>query len=374
MSNPLELFLQHIWITTAAITLLLAIIFLIWSKYTKTLLGKDFWVMLPVVGRMAEWKKMTEGTGDYASRLPTDAGYVERTLTVPAERALYDYYDDCLEKTGRNDFLNAREYLKISGQNGRKPMSLFLWGILGALTVAEAFGTGLLLAPVLSSDITPRLALIAGTVIALVIAIVALLMTHGAGEDWVANTLLAKVRNSFKQNKGFRRSDGSKSSDFVQTVGPENEQGMDSNLEPDGRLAARIGATSIVSMQPRRMRIIAAAAFIVLFAIGTTAYRHYIFVTQQDCNATTPSGQGDSGSQNFSHLFGQNGGTATLRLPTPVARDAQNATQRAHRAICRDHSYAEDAAIMILALIYVFTQLLGFLTGVKYSFFNKDAE
>jgi hypothetical protein len=29
---------------------------------------------------------------------------------------------------------------------------------------------------------------------------------------------------------------------------------------------------------------------------------------------------------------------------------------------------------MILALIYVFTQLLGFLTGVKYSFFNKDAE
>ena len=40
----------------------------------------------------------------------------------------------------------------------------------------------------------------------------------------------------------------------------------------------------------------------------------------------------------------------------------------------QDSSLPNDAGIMILALIYVFTQLLGLLTGYKYSFFNQDGE
>jgi hypothetical protein len=357
MSNLMNPLIEHAWTTTLSLIALLGVIFVTWSKYTRSLLGKDFWVVLPVVGKMADWKKMTEGTGEYTLQVPHDAGYVARTLTVPAEIALFHYYDDGLEKTSRDAFLSAREYLKISAQNGRRPMSPLLWAILGVLTVAEAIGTGLLLAPLLSRDITPALAMGAGTIIALVIAIVAVRFTHAAGEDMFANTLLAKVRNSFKQNKGFRRTDGSRYGDFVKPVGPEDDQTTDANLEPAGRLAARIGATSMSSMQPKKMNIILAAAFIVLFAVGTSAYRHYMFNQEQDRAATAPADGADNASPNFQNMFAQ-GASSAVVLPDEVAAAAKQS----------------NAGIMILALIYVFTQLLGLLTGYKYSFFNEDGE
>src|ERR1700754_1023662 len=207
MSNLMNPLIEHAWATTLSLIALLGVIFVAWSKYTRSLLGKDFWVVMPLIGKMAGWKKMTEGTGEYVQQIPHDAGYVARTLTVPAEIALFHYYEDGLEKTSRDAFLSAREYLKISAQNGRRPMSPLLWAILGVLTVAEAIGTGLLLAPLLSRDITPTLAMAAGTIIALVIAIVAVRFTHAAGEDMFANSLLAKVRSSFKQNQWLRRTD-----------------------------------------------------------------------------------------------------------------------------------------------------------------------
>ncbi len=371
MSSLIDLFLAHAWIITVSLITLFALVFLAWSRYTKSLLGKDFWVAVPIVGRMAKWSKMTEGTGDCAARASEDSTYVERTLVVPAERALYDYYNDGLEKIGRDGFHNAREYLKISGQNGRKPMASVLWLILGLLTVAEAFGTGLLLAPLLSQDITPALAMIAGTVIALVIAVVAVVITHGAGEDLFANALLAKVRTSFKQNKGFRFSDGTKTRDFVEPIGPEDDQTKDSIFEPAARLAARIGATSMASMHPRKIRIIGAVAFIVLFAIFTTAYRHYVFSKQEDRAAAAPMPTG-AASQDFRNLFSQGGSASAAPLPDAVAHAVKRSDTRARNSIAQDTSMANDAGILILALIYVFTQFLGLLTGYKYSFFNEE--
>ncbi len=373
MSDLNNMILEHLWTTVISLIALLGLVFLIWSKYTRSLLGKDFWVVMPFAGKMASWKNMTEGTGDYKQEVPHDAGYVARTLSVPAEVELFNYYEDGLEKTTRESFINAREYLKISGQNGRRPMSPLLWAILGVLTVAEALGTGLLLAPLLSADITPTLAMLAGTAIALVIAIVAVRFTHAAGEDMFANTLLSKVRNSFKQNKGFRRSDGSKYGDFVKAVGPEDDQTMDVDLEPAARLGARIGATSMSSMHPRRMNIVLAIVFIVLFAVGTTAYRHYMFDRELDRAASAPAAPTEGNSQDFQNMFAQ-GGNATPALPDAVADAAKKSTQHANEAVDLDSSMANNAGIMILALIYVFTQLLGLLTGYKYSFFNEDGE
>lgn len=325
LSNLFESVPQHIWIATASIIALLAIIFMVWSRYTNSLWGKDFWVTLPIVGRMSGWKSVAAGAADHDLRVSAGAGYVERTLVMPAERALYDYYDDCMEKTSRAAFINAREYLKISGQSGRKPMSALLWIILGAWTLAGAFGIAPLLAPLLSTNVTPELALISAAATAFVTAIVALLIGRGAGEDWFANTLLAKARNGLEQSQGIRRSDDNKAGDFVREVGPQDDQERDANLEPNGRLAARIGATSMASMKPRRLRIIAAVVLILVLAINVAAYGHYAF-------------------------------------------------RHANGAFDQGSSAASNAGIMILTLIYVFTPLFGFLTGAKYSFFDRNAQ
>jgi hypothetical protein len=104
-----NMILEHLWTTVISLIALLGLVFLIWSKYTRSLLGKDFWVVMPFVGKMASWKNMTEGTGDYKQEVPHDAGYVARTLSVPAEVELFNYYEDGLEKTTRESFINARE-------------------------------------------------------------------------------------------------------------------------------------------------------------------------------------------------------------------------------------------------------------------------
>lgn len=372
MSALLAMILAHIWITVISGIALFAAIFLAWIKYT--LYGKDFWVAFPVVGKMSGWRQDPIGLGEHRPEVRPGATYVDRTLVVPAEKELYDYYVEVLglEPIGANSFLNAREYLKISNQNGRKPMSMTLWGILGVLTVAEAVGTGLLLAPLLSNDITPAFAMATGTIIALVIAIIAVGITHGAGEDLFCNTLLSKVRNSYRHNGGFRKADGSKFGDFVQTVGPEDDQPKDADLEPAARLAARIGATDMSSMSPKRMKLIFAIAFIVLFGAFTTGYRHYLFNKQNDAASSDTSIPADAGaSANFQSMFSDSGNTA---LPDAVSGAVKKSEQIAQKAIKADTSIANDWGILILALIYVFTQLMGLLTGYKYSFFHKDGE
>jgi hypothetical protein len=382
MSAIYQTLLANAWATFVFIVVALGLSFIIWARFTQSLLGKDFWARLPFFGKMTGWKKRQDGTGDSLPESSRAAGatYVTRTLLTPMEQELYAYYADCLSHVGEREFTNAREFLKLSHQNGRKPMSPWLWVILTLLTLAEAIGTGLLIAPLLSNDITPTLAVVVGSVIALAIAAIALMITHGAGEDWFRNELLAKVRNSHARNSGFRKADGSKFADVVAPIGPEDDQRRDALLDTTARLAGRIGATtSGTSMSPKLWRLIAAAVFIVVFGAGTTAYRHYMFNKGQDA---AHSGLGiASATPDYQSMFASGGGNGAqgsralggMPLPGAVASAAQQSQQQAHAAIRSDTKNANDAGIIILALIYVFTQLVGILTGYKYSFFDDDA-
>lgn len=373
------MFLAHVWVVVASSIAISAVIFGVWSRYTRSLWGKDFWVAFPMIGRMSHWKKMTEGTGifDPSSRLPEDARYTDRVLVVPAEKALYDYYRDGLSDVGSEEFSRAREFLKLSGQNGRKPMSRWIWVILAMLTIAEALGTGLLLAPLMSKDITPNLAILVGSVVALAIAAIALIITHGAGEDLFRNGLLNKVRTSFRQNGVFLKKGGARADATVGTIGPEDAQSTDKDLDPVARLASRIGATTMSSMNLKLWRLILSVVFIIVFGVGTTAYRHYLFNRQQGSAASGVSAA--SASPDYKSLFNPKNGSGSpasggMPLPDAVASAAKQSQTQAKDVIALDTSRANDAGITILALIYVFTQLIGILTGYKYSFFDSDAE
>ena len=376
--SGVPLMLENIWVIAATAAIVLAVTFIIWLKYTKTLWGKDFLVALPIFGEMNRWKKMTEGTGEYHPDRTHDANasYVDVRLVVPAERALYDYYCDSLgdQTVGPIGFSRAREFLKLSQQNGRRPMSLFLWLVLAALTIAEAIGTGLLVAPLMSKDITPALAMVVGTIVALAIAIIALIITHGAGEDMFRNTLLARVQASFRQNGGFRNENGSKHGDTVKAVGPGDNQADDGHLDPNARLAARINATSFSSMAPRRLRLVLSVVFIVVFGVATTAYRHFEYNSQQDQEVSGLS----NGTGNYDAMFSNGNATAgnvnANALPNSLKDEVSTARSNATKDIKNDAKLANDAGIIILALIYVFTQLIGILTGYKYSFFDEGAE
>ena len=370
--------LGNTWATLAFSIVALAVIFIVWSRYTRSLWGKDFWVWLPVLGKMAKWSRMTVGIDnpDTERGRAANANYTDLVLTTPAERALFSYYADGLKVASPKQFANYREFLILSDQNGRKPMAPFIWIVLAMLTIAEAIGTGLLIAPLLSQDITPNLAVIVGSVIALAIAAIALMITHGAGEDWFRNGLLTRVRKTYDEQSGFFDRQKQRLSD-LDPVSPEKEQSIDANNSSIARLAARIGATTRPAMANRWWRIVFAAVFIIVFGLGTTAYRHYMFNKEQDA-AHSGLDAGAATAPSYQSMFSGNGSGSTssdnLPLPDAVASAAQQSQQQAQKAIQGDSSKANDAGIIILALIYVFTQIIGILTGYKYSFFNGDAE
>lgn len=370
--------LANLWTTLALSSVALAVIFIIWSRYTHSLWGKDFWVWLPVVGKMAKWSKMTIGIDnpDTARSRASNASYTDLVLTTPAERALFSYYADGLKFASPTQFTNYREFLILSDQNGRKPMAPFIWIVLAMLTIAEAIGTGLLIAPLLSQDITPNLAVVVGSVIALAIAAIALMITHGAGEDWFRNGLLTRVRKTYDEQSGFFDRQGERLRD-LDPVSPEKDQTIDVGNSSIARLAARIGATTKPAMGNRLLRMIFAVIFIVVFGLGTTAYRHYMFNKEQDA-AHSGLDSGAAAAPSYQSMFSGNGSGSTssgnLQMPDAVASAAQQSQRQAEKAIQGDSSKANDAGIIILALIYVFTQIIGILTGFKYSFFNGDAE
>jgi hypothetical protein len=370
--------LANAWAMLAFGIVAFAVIFIVWSRYTHSLWGKDFWVWLPVLGKMTKWSKMTIGIDnpDTERSRAADATYADRALTTPAERALFSYYADGLKVASPKQFANYREFLILSDQNGRQPMAPFIWIVLAMLTIAEAIGTGLLIAPLLSQDITPNLAVLVGSVIALAIAAIALMITHGAGEDWFRNGLLTRVRKTYDEQSGFFDRQGQRLRD-LDPVSPEKEQTIDAGNSSIARLAARIGATTKPAMGNRMLRMVFAVIFIVVFGLGTTFYRHYMFNKEQDA-AHSGLDSGAAAAPSYQSMFSGNGsGSASsgnLPMPAAVASAAQQSQQQAQRAILGDSSKANDAGIIILALIYVFTQIIGILTGYKYSFFNGDAE
>jgi len=188
MSNLIQAFVATLLWSGPLIVSALIATFIVWKRFTDDLWWTDFWVSFPLIGKMQKWKKQTHGIENLASW--------KAAGLPPAEEHLCSTYIDKLPKIDPVVFNNANEYLKLTHQNGRSPMSQIAWVALGLLTVAEAAGTGMLIAPFVSSEITGNQMVWIGYVIALVMAVGLLGLTHAAGKDMYKRSSIKKALGS----------------------------------------------------------------------------------------------------------------------------------------------------------------------------------
>ena len=252
---------------------LFSIIFLVWSSYTTSLLGKDFWVWLPFLGKMAKWSRGDERTGENNDSPET---------FIPVEKALYDYYKNGVPEITRKSFEQYRKYLVLAKQSDRKPMSGWMWVILFGLTVAEAFGTGALVAPLVSREITPDGALFIGSGVALVLAVITLFFTHNAGHDLYHNSLVSHVAANFRQRGGFMVGGQDKPVEAIGVISPDMDQDKDELNAPLTRLAARLGIIALGDAKKKYLSIVSATALILLSGRITCNDRSYRFHRHHD--------------------------------------------------------------------------------------------
>lgn len=343
-ANLVEAFVNSIaWSLPALIAALLAIFF-VWKRYTDDLWWTDFWVCLPLLGKMRRWKRQTHGIENPQSW--SDAGL------PPAEESLCSTYIDKLPKTDSEVFARSVEYLKITHQNGRSPMSSVMMGALVLLTVAEAAGTGMLIAPFVASEITGNQMVWIGYVIATVMAAGLLGLTHAAGKEvykWSA----------------IRKAIGSVSETVEGYTGEKINSGDDQSIDKHASAKVRFGSRVLDGAHDRGSLFVPAIAVVLLLVLLTGITWMRIKGIQIDMTHRAAD-QASSGAGNpFASVPGLG---ASMPLPDSVV-DASRATQTKVDAELNDELFSQGiAGAIVLAIIYLITQALGFFQAFSSTF------
>lgn len=322
-------------------------LFFVWKRYTDDLWWADFWVCAPLVGKMHRWKQQTHGIENVATW--KDAGL------PPAEESLCSTYIDKLPKVDQRVFERASEYLKITHQNGRSPMSAVMFGALILLTIAEAAGTGMLIAPFVASEITGNQMVWIGYVIATVMAVGLLGLTHAAGGAVYKRSAIKKALGSVNATvEGY--------------TGHKISSGDDQQVDKDASPKVRFGSRVLEGAHDRGSLVVPIVAITLLAVLlaGITWMRIKGLQIEMT-NHVADHGQlaAGGGSNPFPAVPGLD---ASTPLPTDVADSSRAAQQNVDHELSSEMFSQGIAGAIVLAIIYVITQALGFFQAFGSSF------
>ena len=322
-------------------------VFFVWKRYTDDLWWADFWVCVPLVGKMRRWKQQTHGIENVATW--RDAGL------PPAEESLCSTYIDKLPKVDQKVFERASEYLKITHQNGRSPMSAVMFGALILLTIAEAAGTGMLIAPFVASEITGNQMVWIGYVIATVMAVGLLGLTHAAGAAVYKRSAIKKALGSVNATvEGY--------------TGHKISSGDDQQIDKDASPKVRFGSRVLEGAHDRGSLVVPIVAITLLAVLlaGITWMRIKGLQIEMT-NHVADHGQlaAGGGSNPFPAVPGLD---ASTPLPTDVADSSRAAQQNVDHELSSEMFSQGIAGAIVLAIIYVITQALGFFQAFGSSF------
>ena len=329
---------------------------------TNNLAFADWWAR---TFKMGAWKRKTSGIENRSS-------WEKNGLPAP-ERELCEYYRRFAQAADEYTFKNAYEWLKLSGQSATTPLSVIYLLILFILTFGEAMGTGLLLAPFISTQMTGSMVAPAGFGVATFMAVAMLGLTHWAGSE-------AAFANAIKDNIG---SSVSTEKFNICRIGAGDDYRIDDGMEPNRRFANRA-----LNGDHHRANIwgrVFAFTFLTGIVLAIFGIRFYENRQQYDNNVQelpsasaacgTPSNAASS-SDPFSNM--NSGGKNTIpgfasgtTSPPSVNCNATTAHDNGAKDSLLSGEMAADTAAVMLALFYVIVQLLGFNLAKKHSFFGE---
>jgi len=347
ISDFLQAFISTIVWSLPLLIAAVVTLFFVWKRYTDDLWWADFWVCVPLVGKMRRWKQQTHGIENVATW--KDAGL------PPAEESLCSTYIDKLPKVNQTVFERASEYLKITHQNGRSPMSPVMFVALIILTIAEAAGTGMLIAPFVASEITGNQMVWIGYVIATVMAVGLLGLTHAAGAAVYKRSAIRKALGSVNATvEGYTG----------QKISSGDKQNVDEHESPKVRFGSRVleGAHDRGSL----VVPVVAITLLAVLLIGITWMRIKGLQIEMT-NHVADHGQlaASGGSNPFPAVPGLD---ASAPLPTDVTDSSRAAQQKVDHELSSEMFSQGIAGAIVLAIIYVITQALGFFQAFGSSF------
>ncbi len=286
---------------------------------------------------------------------------------VTAESTLCNTFNGVISgspkaEVNKEQFERAKNYLKITRQNDIQPTSVFAQIGLFVLILAEAVGTGFVLAPWMSTEITPSQANVAAGVLALTVAIILALLTHTTGSEMA-------------QYVRYQRNSGSEGQESSVDVGDDQMQDafyIDPNtntIKPNPaprRFSSRVpdpGAKGPTYLVVSTIIILAIMAAIFTIRMGGIESETTKQVVSMEKNGVSDTGKN-------SNPFAT---PKVNELPPDIAAAQQQTRNHVAESLGKSFKTQGMAASMMLALIYLVTQFTAYIIAFK-SAFNGQGE
>ncbi len=337
--------LGHVYALIGFALILLAAAYIWWRRRNEKFWWTDFTYAFPAFGKIDRLSR-----GSRADRSADDQGL------TPAENQLLHDYSVHLGATDPSAFARARQFLKLTGQDNRRPTPLIMLPLLFVLLLAEALGFSFLLAPFIAAEITPYQAEIIGIIVAFVLATIAAGLTHAAGAQWYEGSLYRKMRAAARDH-GVRM--------FEQQITPADDQDKDNAAKYPTRFGNRVFATEYD--KPGVSVILAAMIYIVAIAAVSTGVRYenlHLLLSEQSALQVSPGGSGGG------NPFANAGNSDASGLPAAVTENARSAQRQILADENGERLMRGLAGISGLGVIFVFTQIFSTYMGLRYGHLN----
>jgi hypothetical protein len=321
------------WLAVAAFTIA-ALVYLNRHSFGVT----DFLYTFPVVGRLARFSK------DYSEGNRGDGWLnVENSLCR-------DYAKHCTA-ISEAEFNNNILYLKKTYDHGRREIPTGVWVILALLVVMEGVGFAYMLGGFMASEASENLREALTVGIVLVLAIILIWVTHQAGHQWFRTSLL---RHCFREYQKDKRPDRVFNSQIVS---------LDDDQEIDRKQPAHVQCANRVVSKPGDLGSHAwvwiAALLILTIAVGSTVLRLESLHTAQIEESQAPVFPGGDAEADFADpAAAGTPAVAAAAAADPAAASKENAAL---------------AGFVMLAMIFIVTQLVGIGVGLRYGFAGKQS-
>lgn len=320
---------------TLALGLSLAIYFAF--QYQINFWWLNFWYSIPFIGKLA--------------RLSRDTTRSSNPGWLRAEETLCSDYRKHITMTTEVEFRKRLSYMSKAQDLGRHPLPGWMVAVLAVLLVAEGLGFSYLLGTWMAREGSANVHTLLMLAIVFVICTIMLFLTHAAGHQLYRTGLIRRCDKEWRdsgQEKPLR----------TQEVKLDDDQAVDDSAPAFSQTVNRVGTHGSHVM-------VVIAAIAILAIAGVSTWMRINHLNQEMIERTAVQGASSADGNPFA--------SGNSPVPAELAKPQQEADMKAKVESLSNEKGEGLAAFIMLAIIFVVTQIVGIYAGYKYGFAGKES-
>jgi hypothetical protein len=319
---------------TLALGLTVAIYFAF--RFEINLWWMNCWYGVPFAGKMA--------------RLSRDTTHSSKAGWLRAEETLCADYRKFVLATSESEFRKRLTYMSKAEDLGRHPLPGWTIAILVILLIAEGLGFSYLLGTWMARDGSANVHTVLMLAIVFVLCVIMLFVTHAAGHQLYRTGLIRRCDKEW-------RDDGQQGTFRTTPVKLDEDQTIDDKYAPYTQVMNRVGSSGGYAMVV--IAVVAIAAIAVL-----STWMRVNNLNHEIINSTVTGAAAASNGNPFASGLG---------LPSELTKPQQDADSNARAEALSSERSEGMAAFVMLAIIFIVTQIVSIYTGYKYGFAGKES-